>query len=67
MSLVRGTLGEAAMPLTVVNDAGGLAGGVITYNVIAPMLMSIPGDTMNDGYGHTVPTPEATCVASGMC
>jgi RHS repeat-associated protein len=67
MSLVPGALGEAAMPLTVVNDAGGLAGGVITNNVMAPMLMSIPGNTMNDGYGHTVPTPEATCVASGMC
>lgn len=67
MSLVPGTLGEAAMPLTVVNDAGGLAGGVITNNIMAPILMSIPGDTMNDVYGHTVPTPEATCVASGMC
>jgi hypothetical protein len=67
MSLVPGALGEAAMPLTVVNDAGGLAGGVITNNVMAPMVMSIPGNTMNDGYGHTVPTPEATCVASGMC
>jgi RHS repeat-associated protein len=67
MSLVPGIVGEAAMPLTVVNDVGGLAGGVITNNVMAPMLMSIPGNTMNDGYGHTIPTPEATCVASGMC
>jgi len=35
MPLVPGALGEAAMPLTVVNDAGGLAGGVITNNVMA--------------------------------
>jgi RHS repeat-associated protein len=67
MSLVPDVLGEAAMPLTVLNDAGGLAGGVITNNVMAPMIMSIPGNTTNDGYGHSIPTPEATCVASGMC
>jgi hypothetical protein len=67
LSLVPGTLGVAAMPLTVVKDAGGLAGGVITNNIMAPMLMSIPADTMDDGYGHTIPTPVATCVAMGMC
>jgi hypothetical protein len=51
-------VGDVAVPLTVVNDAGGLAGGVITNNVMAPMIMGIPGNTMNDGQGYTVASPK---------
>lgn len=58
MSLVPG-VGEAAMPLTVVNDVGGLAGGVITNNVMAPMLEAIPGNTMVNGNGISIPNPAA--------
>lgn len=66
-SLVPGTFGEAFGPITVVNDAGGLAGGVIMNNVMAPMISTIPGNTMGNGNGISVPTPEATCAASGFC
>lgn len=60
-------VGEAAMPLTGINDVGGVLGGVVKNNIMAPMLEAIPGDTMNDGNGVTIPTPEATCEAYGMC
>jgi RHS repeat-associated protein len=67
MSVVPGILGEAAMPLTVVSDVGSLSGGVVSNNIFAPMIMSIPGNTMDDGNGNSVQTPEAYCVASGTC
>ena len=66
-SLVPGTLGEAFGPITVVYDAGGLAGGVVTNNIMAPMINAIPGNTMGNGNGISIPTPEATCVANGFC
>jgi hypothetical protein len=57
-SLVPGTFGEAFGPLTVVYDAGGMAGGFLTNNVMYPMLTSIPGKTMGNGNGISIQNPE---------
>lgn len=60
-------VGEAVGAVTAVQDVGLLAGQWITNHVMAPMLNAAPAQTMDDGNGHTIPTPEAQCVASGMC
>jgi RHS repeat-associated protein len=58
MSFIPGTLGESAAPLTLVMDGGTMAGGVITNNIMAPMLMTIPADTVNVN-GVNLPAPDA--------
>lgn len=60
-------VGEAVGAVTAVQDVGLLAGKWITNNVMAPMINAIPGNTMDNGNGISIPTPEAQCVASGMC
>jgi RHS repeat-associated protein len=60
-------VGEAVGAVTAVQDVGLLVGKWITNNVMAPMINSIPGNTMDNGNGISIPTPEAQCVASGMC
>jgi hypothetical protein len=60
-------VGEAVGGVTFVGDVGALAGQGITDNVMAPMINAIPGDTMGNGNGISIQTPEAHCVTSGSC
>jgi hypothetical protein len=60
-------VGEAVGAVTAVQDVGMLAGKWITNNVMSPTINAIPGNTMDNGNGISIPTPEAQCVASGMC
>jgi len=60
-------VGEAVGAVTAVQDVGLLAGKWITNNVMAPMINAIPGNTMDNGNGISIPTPEKACEDSGMC
>jgi hypothetical protein len=64
--LAPGVLGEAFGPIGLIYDAGSLGGGVVTNNIMAPMLEAIPGNTMNAN-DVSIQTPEARCVDSNMC
>jgi hypothetical protein len=60
-------VGEAVGAVGIVYDVGDFAGHWITNNIMSPMINAIPGNTMDNGNGISIPTPEAQCVASGMC
>lgn len=60
-------VGDAFVPISIVYDAGSLADGVIQNNVMAPMINAIPGNTMDNGQGYSIPTPEKQCEDAGMC